>query len=281
MILRVYLLASFWTLCQVGSESLARQPEGTSESGQTTPAPTPPAPLETVDQAVQGAMDALDRLESGDLGEETETVFKEVTDRVELVRESDPTNSLLPYLYGRSYAIAGRRGDAVQQLQKFVETREGRREWRAFRLLGDLFVEQYPQLAKANYQKAAALRADEPEVQFGLARCAVKLGRNAEAIQLARGAVSAGGPRKMQHLSFLARVLSATGEEDEAEREAAIALNLAEEAVRNQPGARGRVEALDAQYRLLIDILRARVNQGEGKVDDYLRFAGAVRDRVQ
>ena len=83
----------------------------------------------------------------------------------------------------------------------------------------------------------------------------------------------------MQHLSFLARILSATGQEDEEEREAANALDLAKEAARQEPGKRGPVESLDAQYRLLLDILRARVAKGEGTAEDYLRFAEAVRDR--
>jgi tetratricopeptide (TPR) repeat protein len=279
MTLRAYVFAFLWLLFQIGAEAPGQQPEVPSEAAPPGSEPTPAASPETVDQAVRDAMHDLDRLEAGDLGEEAEAVFKDVTDRIELVRESDPANPLLPYLYGRSYAITGRQGEAVQQLQRFVETREGRREWRAFRLLGDLFVEQYPQLAKANYGKAAALRADEPEVQFGLARCAVKLGRNADAIRLARSAVTLGGPRKIQYLSFLASVLSGTGQRDEAVREAENAMALAQGKTRSHPGVRGHVEALDAQHRLLIEILRAGVTEGEAAVDDYLRLAAAVRAR--
>lgn len=282
---RLYLLAAIWLFGWAMPEIAARQPEqseGPVEPEQTTPAPEPPpVPEKTVEQAVNAAMNALDRLESAEFGEPMETVFAEVTEHLEFVRKSNPTDPMLPYLYGRTYVLAGRPAEAVEHLQKFVETREGRHEWRAFRLLGDLFVEQYPQLAKANYKSAAALKADQPDVLFGLARCAAKLGQKAEAIRRARDAVTADRRRTIRYLSFLARMLLADRQWDEAEREAEAARDLARESMRRYPGMRRPVEALDAQYGLLIDILRSRVAEGDGKVDDYLRLAKYVQDRAE
>ena len=285
---RLHVLVSISLLGWAVHEGVAKQPQpsgGAAGPGRTAPAPeAPPVPEKTVKQAVNAAMNTLDRLESAEFDEPKQTVFAEVTDHIEFVQNADPANPMLPYLYGRAYAITGRRGEAVEQLQRFVETREGRHEWRAFLLLGDLFVEHYPQLAKANYKNAEALKANEPDVLFGLARCAAKLGRNAEAIRLARDAVGAdrrSDSAGIRYLSLLARMLSAQRQWEEAEREALAALDLAQESMRRNPGMRRPVEILDAQYKLLLEILQSRVNEGDGRGDEYLRLARYVRDRAE
>jgi tetratricopeptide (TPR) repeat protein len=288
MVSRTLLLAAICLYGPALSDADARQlerSEGAVPPAQATPATeSPPVSEETVEQALDAATDGLDRLESGQNDEATQPILEGVVEQIEFVQRNRPDHPMLPFLYGRAYAITGRQGEAVEQLQKFVETREGRNDWRAFKLLGDLLCEQYPQLAKAHYKNAAALKADEPGVLFGLARCAAGRGRTAEAIRLGREAVRADRRSQrpeIRYPSFLARALLADRQWDEAEREAGVALRLAEEAKREHPGQRKHVEVLDAQYKLLIEIQRAHLTEEDGTVDDYVRFAECVRDRAE
>ena len=235
-----------------------------------------------VDQAVRLAIDALDRLEARDESDALVPLTDEANRYIEVVEAKDAANPWLPYLYGRAYAIMGRRGDAVDQLVKFVETREGRNEWRAYRLLGDLFVDEFARLAKANYQKAKVLNPAEPTVLFGLSVCAFKLGDVEGAISLAREALQVDGAQTVRYVSHLAALLSADGQSNEAFKEAQRALALARTSMQAEPGAHGPLLVVDAQYQQMIDILQARVNEpAHTDISDYLRLAASVRQRTQ
>ncbi len=310
---RISLLAAMLVLA-----GAAPTPEA-GEPGESTAAPETSKEQEIgVEEAIRLAIDLLDRLETGDVAsphvgdansryrrpqggppasdksDTPETLLERVSHYIEIVRADDPVNPFLPYLHGRVYAFAGRQGDAVEQLRKFVRTREGRNEWRAYRILGDLFVVEFPRLAKANYEKAAALNADEPSVLFGLSVCAFKFGAAGEAISKAREALAADGRKTIRYVSHLAILLKAAGSLGEARREAEQALRLAKEEMRSKPGVRAPLLVVNVQYQLLVDIMQARLAQaaperseGAGTetarlVDDYLDLATYLRvqDRI-
>ena len=201
---------------------------------------------------------------------------------IDLVESRDPDNTWLSYLYGRAYGLGGRQGDAIEQLRKFVSTRDGRNEWRAYRSLGDLFVGDFPRLAEANYGKALALNPDEPDVLRGLSICKTKFGSLDEAIRLARSAVAADGRRRVRFVSHLASLLTSANEWAEALRQEEYALRLARKAVDEQPGEPSPLLIVDAQYQLLISTLQARINGSqESPASDFLQLADYVRRRTQ
>ncbi len=279
MALRFCLLAAVWLsgwgLCDVAEAQSAG-------SGEPTPAATAPTePAMTVDEAVRSASEALDRLESSDPDEPRRPVLEHVFDKIEFVQNTDPNHPMLSFLLGRTYALAGREKDAVQQLQAFIETREGKNEWRGFRLLGDLLVGPYPQLAQAHYRTAGTLKPNEPTVLFGLAQCFAKRGRTAEAIRAAAEAVEADGRKTLQYVAFHAAMLAAAKQWNEAEAEALAALELARQAMQAKPGRRMPVEVVEVQYKVLIGVLRARVLEVEDDVDAHLRLAGHLRGRAE
>ena len=267
--------------------------------GQTTEPPEPPhrqteptldtaiqetsaEPAIGVDEAVRRAIDALDRLEARDESDALVPLTDEANRYIEIVEAQDAANPWIPYLYGRAYALMGRRGDAVDQLVKFVETREGRNEWRAYRLLGDLFIDEFPRLAKANYEKAKTLNPAEPTVLFGLSVCAARLGDRERAISLARETLEVDGAQTVRYVSHLAALLSADGQSNEAFKEAQRALDLARTATQAEPGAHRPLLVVDGQYQQMINILEARVNEpAHTDVSDYLRLAALVRQRAQ
>ncbi|MBI4717468.1 MAG: tetratricopeptide repeat protein [Planctomycetes bacterium] len=227
---------------------------------------------------IRAAMDLLDRMESLSDAEERAPLLDELNRTLEVAQRETPNDPWLLFLRGRVHALNGRNGDAVTHLRRFLATREGRNDWRAHRLLGDLFVEEFPQLAKASYEKAAELITDEPSVLHGLSRCAMQLGRIEEAVTLARKACEAAPLAR--HCSYLVRLYLAQRRWADAQREAVAVLESAKQAVTAHPGVRTHVAELDAQYRLLIEVLQSRLGEPDASVDDSLSLAAMVGERA-
>lgn len=241
-------------------------------------------PTADLDTEIAAAIETLDLLESTQDSATPAASKAEAQRRIDAVGKVDPQTPWLHYLNGRMLALGGRGGDAVASLRRFIETREGRNEWRAYRLLGDLFVLEFPQLAKANYRKALQLKPDEPRVLLGLSRCASLLGRADQAVRLARRAVDTGDGDKLVAVHQLARTLMALKRWDEAQAEALKAVDLARKRDADTPGAVRPIRALENQYKLTIDLLRARVNDTADPqvlAELYLLLARTVRERAR
>lgn len=251
----------------------------------------PQAESLTADEAVRLAVEALDRLDSRESDVDKDALLAEARRYAESARQRDPANPWLYYLSGRYFAHVGRQGDAIEQLRKFVETREGRNQWRAYVTLANLFVGDYPQLAKVNYEKAQALNSSEPDILLGLSTCAAKLGASEEAIARAREAIALDGRKTPLYMAHLARLLLAADRLDDAQEAADAARDLAEHWAQGHPGRLRPLQTLDRQYQLLIEILQQRVARdrqaqvqdsnvgGPAPVADYLRLAELQRAR--
>ena len=236
----------------------------------------------STEEALRSAREMLDRFDENRNENPSPVELEELTRHIFALQSTDPANPWLSYLQGRAYAYGGRNGDAIDQLRRFVETRDGRSEWKAFRALGDAFVGEFPRLAKANYARAAELNPSEPSVLMGLSICAGRTGDTEEALRLARRAVESDGRRSVRYVNHLARTLSAMKERSEAEREALSALRLAEDRVRNQPGERGPLQSLASQLDLLIAIVGERINESaDSSADDFVRLAEYMARRTE
>jgi tetratricopeptide (TPR) repeat protein len=176
--------------------------------------------------------------------------------------------------------LVGRRGDAAERLLKFVETREGRNEWRAHRSLGDLFIDEFPRLAQTHYERAAALKPNDPNILLGQSVCAARLGRSDEAIQLARAATTADGGTSVKFVAHLSGILRAAGEWADALEYARRALRLATEAAGTRSGDEAALRTLDAQYQALIETLQSAIAAEDTPASQsYMDLAEALRRR--
>lgn len=232
-----------------------------------------------IDDILRRAVDLLDEPEPRD-ADAAEALLTELNEHIRSIETEAPTHAWLPYLRGRADALADREGDAIDELRKFVASHAGRNEWRAYRILGDLFLADFPRLARSNYQRAAALAAGQPDVLRGLSICAMKLGSQDEAIRLAREAAAADGRKTIRHIAHLAVLLRLAGRLDEAFREAIHALERALQVVADEPGARAPLRAADNQYQLALSILQRRINESERPViEDYVELERLARKR--
>jgi tetratricopeptide (TPR) repeat protein len=148
-------------------------------------------------------------------------------------------------------------------------------------VLGDLFVGQYPRLARASYETADRLKPDEPAVLLGLSKCAQAVGDLGEAAALASRAVRIDGNRDIRFGQHLASVLLAQRKFAESQRVAEADLAAIRDQARDSAGTRITAEKLDGQYRLLIDILQKHVEADPGAVGVYLDLARYMRLQVE
>lgn len=247
---------------------------------------------DSVAEAIRSATRLLDELQTVEDSHRRKALTTQIEVHLDAIRTADGSNPWLAYLYGRMLAKTGRQGDAIQQLRRFTTTREGRNEWHVYLLLGDLFAGEFPQLAKANYQKAQALNEGEADVIFGLSKCALKLGHVEEAISLARQAVQADPTQSPKYRIQLVHTLRRLGRWDEAAREAEAALEQSKRDAQQAPGKLTPLLMIDSEYQLLIDVFRSRIREASMNrerdlpfdaarfADDHLRLAHHIRERA-
>lgn len=231
---------------------------------------------------VENAGDLLDGLEARRAVAPDDPDLSGVRTIIQEISVIAPANPYLIFLRARYMILTGFAGDASFKLLDFVETRQGQTEWRAFRLLGDAYLDEFPRLAKSNYRKAAALNPGEAGVLFGLSVCEMKLGAVQAAVRLARDTVAADGRVTIRYVAHLARALQAAEKWDEALREAENALLMARRETERDPVARRPLESLSAQYSQVMSILQARIAaQVDNFVNDYLRLDTCIRQHAR
>lgn len=235
----------------------------------------------TLQETVQEATSLLDRVETTAPIQRSAADMEEIEGLIRAVKAEQPANPLLPLLWGRLYALQQKGGESSDVLLEFVKTREGRDNWRAFRTLGNLFVESYPQLARHHYKTADSLNPGEPSILFGLSASAVKLGQLKEATKHGQAACTADGYKTAQYVAHLARLFRVAQRWDEALVEAIRALKLAQSEVQAAPGQREPLMMLDLLYLDLIGHLQAKVDTtAKPAPSDYLALARYLRERV-
>lgn len=235
------------------------------------------------DDAIRAAMDIFSRLDGGEFDEIPADLVENLSRYVVVLQVKASSNPWRAYIGGRTAALIGRGGDAIEQLERFVETREGRNEWQAFRVLGDLMVQEFSRLAKSNYDKAQALKPGEPAVLYGLSFCAFQTGDLAEATRFAQDAVDADRKRDVRFPAHLAKVLLQAGRREDADRAASSAVDIAQQRARSNSRSAKPLLSLDQQYQLLVEVLRAKLASPAGVAgltEDSLRLADIVRQRA-
>lgn len=234
------------------------------------------------EEAIRAALAIFARLDGGEFDELPPDLIDYLNRYVVVLQVKASSNPWRAYIAGRTFALLGRGGDAIEQLKRFVETREGRNEWQAYRVLADLLVQEFPRLAKSHYDKAQALKPAEPAVLYGLSFCAFQLGDLAEAARYAQDAVDADQKQDVRFPAHLARILLQTGRREEAERAATRAVDIARQRLRTNPRSGRLLVSLDLQYQLLIEVLRAKLATPAGTAglcEDSVRLGGIVRER--
>lgn len=230
----------------------------------------------SAEQALRAAIEAAERLEDAE-GDETVGLLEQISSYAAIIHADNPINPWLDYLTGYAFAASGRKGDAIERIQSFVDTREGRNYWRAHRLLGDLLINAYPRLAKSSFVKARKLTQNEPTVLFGLSRCAASAGEFAAAADLAEQVVSADGGKSLRYVHFLTELLVREGRWDDAWRRARQAVTIAERDVAIEVNIRARLQLLVTEIDIFLEVLRGVIREDPAGEDAYLEMVDLTR----
>ncbi|UCE59096.1 MAG: hypothetical protein JSU63_16830 [Phycisphaerales bacterium] len=233
----------------------------------------------SVEEAVRIAVEAVNAFDLMMDTESASAAFQKATRATDVLQRLDPVNPWLYYLRGRVYAIAGRGNEAVEQLREFTRTRAGRNEWRGHRALADLFVEHYPRLAQASYESAYELKRNEPTVLMGLSECAFAVGEIDKAVRFATDAAEYDGHKSVRYEHHLATMLAARRDWPGAQRMALRSLEIARDSVQVGKDAHLALEVVGAQYELLIDVLKKRVQQTPDDARAHLDLAKYIREQ--
>lgn len=245
----------------------------------TTPAEAPPEDQPSAEEALRASIEAAEMLEDAD-GDETIGLLEKINVLTAIVHADNPINPWLDYLTGYAFAASGRKGDAIERIQSFVNTREGRNYWRAYRLLGDLLINSYPQLAKSSFVKARRLKQNEPTVLFGLSRCTASAGDFAAAVDLAEQVVSADGGKTLRYVHFLTELLIREDRWDDAWRRARQAVSIAERDLESEGNLRAKLQLLVAEIEISLEVLRGVIREDPTGEDAYLQMADLLRKRA-
>lgn len=270
------LLLSMWSSVSILATGVYAQDAPPAEPGAEAP---PPAAM-TAQEAIAAAGAAFDKLDAAPTDAVRQEALSEIRTAVEALQAAEPTNPWLLYFSGRINAVTGRQLDAIKQLQEFTDkTREGRTEWRAYRVLGELFADGYPRQAEMYFNRALQIHPDEPSVLLGLAACAQRIGDPKKAIDYARRVVAATGRQNIQHMESLAKLLIQDKQLAEAVDVARETLELARA---RYDAARDRtaLAVLERQYRNVIEAVQGQINAEPGVLDRYRAFARLLREHA-
>ncbi len=264
------------TLCawsMIPAISYAVQAPSQSQVDSDSAAPDPATRMREALALADGMSDVTD-------AEVRAEMLGKLRDHFLALQVSAANDPWLFFLNAQLLTLTGQRGDAIAQLRLFVQTREGMTSWRAHRDLGDLFVAEFPQLAKASYEKAAQLTTNEPSVLYGLSKCAAKLGHRADAIDYAQRAAEA--KPSVKHWTNLAKLFVSDKQWDQAGAAANAALQLARENAANHSHVQSYLITVEAQQKIFIDILHAKHQDDQTTDhDDALQLVSLYRQRAE
>ena len=232
----------------------------------------------TLQEALRMAVQAAETLETAD-ADARSALIERVKALMATIRTADPANPWLDYVVGYVHIVSGRSGDAIESMETFLETREGRNYWRSHRLLGDLLVSRYPRLARASYAKADALKSNEPTVLFGLARCLASKGDTSAAIEYVTNAIVADTNETIPYTRFLAQMFMRKNQWSQALGTARQAVAMAERKLEQGGDVLVGLQRIDAELALAIDAASGLMQAQPDNEQAYLTAAQLLRTR--
>ncbi len=264
---------SAWTMSSPIARAIQTPSPSQIENKNTVPAPDPAAQM-------QEALALANRMSDVTDADVRNDMLSQLRDHFLALQVTAPNDPWLLFLNAQLLTLSGQRGDAIAQLRLFIQSREGMTAWQAHRDLGDLFVVEFPQLAKASYNKAAQLTANESSVLLGLSICAAKLGHRADAINYAERAASA--KPSVRHWTNLAKLLVSDKQWPKAAAAATSALQLSQQAAANDSHVQSLLITVEAQQKILIDIYLAKyLDEQTTNHQDALQLVRLYRERAE
>lgn len=233
----------------------------------------------TLEDLLDKAADAIDQAERR--GADSQEAFAEANRLVNRILARDPANVRGGYLRGRVLILGGRLTEAMEPIQKWIQSPGGQNDWKAHKLLADLYRQgSFPTLAEARYLQAARLNPNQPSIYVGLSSVYTALGQSDKAVQAARDAVNADLSNDPAIRSHLVTALLQGGRIEEARREAIKVVTRTRALVQASPTNPNLLLELDERIGLLLSVIVQQLVADPNQPDEYVRAAELSLDRA-
>ncbi|MHC4066538.1 MAG: tetratricopeptide repeat protein [Planctomycetota bacterium] len=236
---------------------------------------TPASLVEALDLALAAVREAEKQ------GAGAREKLEEAKHYTQMVYGKDPTNAKAHFVSARINILIGRSRDAFSQINTYVQTADGRNDWEAFKILGNLHFEGgYYVQAEAKYKRASSLNPDEAPIYVGLCKCAIKRGQRRDAEKWGKQATEKDGGSPEAHEVY-AQALLRNSKFDEAKQAIEAAVRVTKDRLRTNPGDTALLTKLNARYQLLEGILQAIIKRDPDLAEPYWQYARSVLAQVE
>ncbi|GJM26945.1 MAG: hypothetical protein DHS20C16_33600 [Phycisphaerae bacterium] len=238
----------------------------------------------SLEEALSKALEIVTDLEDSDrdpdvLLEETPE-YVETMVLVERVLEIDPLNKTAGYLNGRLLILTGRPRAALPMIEEYVADPAGQNNWRAYKILGDLYLASFPKHAVSKYRQAIALAENEPEPVIGLARAQLRLNNAKPAVERAQDAIRLDKKGEASYQATLAQALMLDKKFEDAARAAEAAVKMSEGDIARDPSNKLLLAEMQEHYDLRLQCVSQLAGLYPERADYIVQLAQIWQDKA-
>lgn len=254
--------------------------------------PTPPSrpqgagtyagmsPDEALNKALEVVTDLEESERNPDEVQEERADYIETMAIVDKILEIDPLNKTAGYVKGRLNILAGRPRSALPMIEEYVSDPAGQNDWRAYKILGDLYISSFPKHAVSKYRQAIALAENEAEPVIGLARAELKLSNSESAVEQAQNAIRLDKKGESSYQATLAEALLMDKKYEDAERAAEAAVKMSEEEFGRNPEKKTLLIDLQNHYELRLRCITHLAALYPERADYVVQLAQIWQDKA-
>jgi len=236
------------------------------------------------DEALNKAMEVVTGLEESDRDpdqvQEERAEYVETLAIADRILEIDPLNKTAGYVKGRLLILSGRPRAALPMIEDYVTDPAGLNDWRAYKILGDLYLSSFPKHAVSKYRQAIALAENEADPVIGLARAQLKLNDPTSAVEHAQDAIRLDKKGESSYHATLAEALMMDKKFEDAARAAEAAVKMSEEDIGRNPERKSLLVELQANYDLRLECVSQLAALYPERADYIVELAQIWQDKA-
>ncbi len=237
-----------------------------------------------MDQALAKSLDVVSNLEDSDRDpdqlQEERTEYIETLALIERILEIDPLNKTASYVKGRLLILSGRPRAALPMIEEYVNDPAGLNDWRAYKLLGDLYATSFPKHAVSKYRQAIELAENESEPVIGLARAQLKLNNAKAAVERSQDAIRLDKEGDPTFQATLAEALMMDRKFEDAARAAEAAVKMSEEKFARDPSNKAVLVKMQEHYDLRLQCISQLATLYPERADYVIQLARIWQDKA-
>ncbi len=238
------------------------------------------SPEEALDKALEIVTGLEESERDPDEVQEERKEYTETLAIIDRILEIDPLNKTASYVKGRLHILAGRPRSALPMIEEYVNDPAGLNDWRAYKILGDLYISSFPKHAVSKYRQAIQLAENEAEPVIGLARAQLKLSNPKEAVENAQNAIRLDKKGESSYHATLAEALMMDKKFEDAARASEAAVKMSEEDISRNPEIKSLLVDLQTNYDLRLQCVSQLAALYPERADYVVQLAQIWQDKA-